>query len=633
MDWFFSGNDLLGEFNGIMEEFEDDSLSSDEDIATSNFCTSKDDNLFTKSFSNNLNIDDQSNQKPCTKNDNCLKTNANSKLQNISNANLKQCSGSYLNVDIVEKIEKDLEFYEIVSILFLVYEDNELESALDHLTVACNSVRRIKNFSLITEWCRTEPKFWREKFLQALVIIKNFYVLSRLGFKKDEANCLNERKHSYVSSVRKLIYDFCESLSLEESKCFIDKINNDLKLKNGNDNIILYDPRFLELSFLFWLSRKYIYFYVNKVDFLNIVECLKNFKELSSIKKSLQSIHKHFNKQKCDERRYGVTSMHIATQRNFQNFIDYILPTSKRDKLFEPEKNLNNTTGRVSPLIPSAYSHVYLPEYNIDYYEIINSSEIGLCIIINQSNFKNRETKTKYKNYLSSDILSDRDGTESDVNAIRDTFSKLLYKVITVNDLSHIDMLDFISLNVQQQFVPSIHSSLLLFILSHGYEGHVYGCNSIAVSIDTVKRTVLECRNVIGKPKGIIIQACQGTARQEVVTADGPNDRYVNGSIPRFHGECDLFVGLASVAGHVAYRNSKSGTWFIQTLCDCINIYADKMDFVKIFTRVNDQITQKRTSDRSGITVGQVSEYRSSLRTEWYLVPPRSVNMIHQNKP
>lgn len=46
-----------------------------------------------------------------------------------------------------------------------------------------------------------------------------------------------------------------------------------------------------------------------------------------------------------------------------------------------------------------------------------------------------------------------------------------------------------------------------------------------------------------------------------VVVADGPNDKYVNGLIPRFQGECDLFVGLASVPGHVAFRHKKSGEY------------------------------------------------------------------------
>lgn len=73
--------------------------------------------------------------------------------------------------------------------------------------------------------------------------------------------------------------------------------------------------------------------------------------------------------------------------------------------------------------------------------------------------------------WLSKHPLPDRDGTEVDVDKITSTFKKLSYKVIARDDLNHSELLAFITNTVQEHFIPEKHSSILLFILTHGLQG------------------------------------------------------------------------------------------------------------------------------------------------------------------
>jgi hypothetical protein len=45
--------------------------------------------------------------------------------------------------------------------------------------------------------------------------------------------------------------------------------------------------------------------------------------------------------------------------------------------------------------------------------------------------------------------------------------------------------------------------------------GAVYGSNSIPVCVVALENLMMDCANLLGKPKILIIQACQGQTQQD----------------------------------------------------------------------------------------------------------------------
>ena len=44
------------------------------------------------------------------------------------------------------------------------------------------------------------------------------------------------------------------------------------------------------------------------------------------------------------------------------------------------------------------------------------------------------------------------------------------------------------------------------------------------------------------------------------------------------------------LVGYYSWRNSKDGSWFIQSLCSMLRLYAHKLEFMHILTRVNRKV-------------------------------------------
>lgn len=166
--------------------------------------------------------------------------------------------------------------------------------------------------------------------------------------------------------------------------------------------------------------------------------------------------------------------------------------------------------------------------------------------------------------------------------------------MIVKNNLKH-DELIIETVKATQNAKSS--DGLIVCLLSHGQEGIVYGHNSIPVRIKDIK-TVMSSQVLIGKPKILIIQACQGNSLQKSqrirsldVEYDGPcsSREAKNGSM-----FADFFTFWSTVEGFASIRHPEDGSWFIQEIINKIKSQHNSHHLMDICTSVINEVHSKR---------------------------------------
>ncbi|XP_036106045.1 caspase-3 isoform X3 [Molossus molossus] len=198
--------------------------------------------------------------------------------------------------------------------------------------------------------------------------------------------------------------------------------------------------------------------------------------------------------------------------------------------------------------------------------------QMGVCIIINNKNFDKKTGMTS------------RFGTDVDAARLRETFLNLKYEVRNQNDLTREQIVELMCSVAKEDH--SKRSSFICVLLSHGDEGIIFGTNG---PIDLKKLTVFfrgdNCRSLAGKPKLFIIQACRGTELDCGIETDSNVDDDM--ACQKIPVEADFLYAYSTAPGYYSWRNSKDGSWFIQSLCAMLKQYADKLELMHILTRVN----------------------------------------------
>uniref|UniRef100_A0ABI7X0S0 Caspase-3 n=1 Tax=Felis catus TaxID=9685 RepID=A0ABI7X0S0_FELCA len=267
-------------------------------------------------------------------------------------------------------------------------------------------------------------------------------------------------------------------------------------------------------------------------------------------------------------------------------------------------KSIKNSETKIFHGSKSMDSGIYMDNsYKMDY------PEMGLCIIINN------------KNFHESTGMPSRSGTDVDAANLRETFTNLKYEVRNKNDLTReqiVALLDSVSREDHSK-----RSSFICVLLSHGDEGIIYGTNG---PVDLKKLTGFfrgdYCRSLTGKPKLFIIQACRGTELDcGIETDSGTEDDIACQKIPV---EADFLYAYSTAPGYYSWRNSKDGSWFIQSLCSMLRLYAHKLEFMHILTRVNRKIlfTNVFLKLKSRMEASYESS-SESLKAIYFMLKPR----------
>uniref|UniRef100_A0A8C2ZQX2 Caspase-8 n=1 Tax=Cyclopterus lumpus TaxID=8103 RepID=A0A8C2ZQX2_CYCLU len=234
-----------------------------------------------------------------------------------------------------------------------------------------------------------------------------------------------------------------------------------------------------------------------------------------------------------------------------------------------------------------------LPDHE-DYYPLTHKPR-GLCVVINNEHFTGTELKS-------------RRGTQEDEKALRRVFTNLGFTVLVHNDLTAEAMRQELRMLGSRNFLDE--DALVVCVLSHGEMGCVFGTDEQKVHIQELKQPFTSRRapTLAGKPKLFFIQACQGSSFQRGSMPYPPRPRQeqgdkqsrleedagpVNGETVPW--EADFLLGMATVPQCKSFRNTSTGSIYIQELCTQLMRSAESLkndDILTVLTRVNNEVSK-----------------------------------------
>lgn len=499
-----------------------------------------------------------------------------------------------ITVDKVSEIQRALDPYDVRSLVFLLYDTSY--TALQRLTL----LQRVsgRNLDSLHDWAKqaNSRATWRYEFLEALSICQLYGIIRKLGFdvRSVKLHFLPNNLHVniYINPVKKALYKLCESMTSD----------NFLRLKNSLStyNIDIRQFEACELVLLELMCNKFIVVNRNnnendstiKYQIENLTRIIETLPGMKDIALNLKQIENTLNKIS--------TSVKNETLNEFENTHD--------------ENNYKETFEHLDKLcLEITDEDIHVTKLKTDAtkikkqeaYPIINKDRVGVCYIINQEIFY----PSKDSINMNCEPLEDRKGSDCDERQLKLTMEAFNFKVFIHRNLTRIQMIN----NIRDIIKYKVHkedSIFMLCILSHGVEGCIYSSDSVKVKIREIKNMLdnEDASHLIGKPKVLILQACQDTSSEPIrLVPDGPTNKYTR--------KADFLILWATVPEFSAYREESIGSVFIQLLCNKIKESAEDEHLADIFHKVNDSVIRV-CQDHN---YEQVPLCESTLRKKLYL--------------
>ncbi|XP_054452141.1 caspase-8-like [Anoplopoma fimbria] len=229
-----------------------------------------------------------------------------------------------------------------------------------------------------------------------------------------------------------------------------------------------------------------------------------------------------------------------------------------------------------------------------EYYALTHNPR-GLCVVINNEEFDGKE-------------LKDRRGSQEDEKALNKVFTSLGFTVVVHNNLTADDMRQELKQLGSRSFLDD--DALVVCVLSHGELGCVYGTDEQQVALNELTQPFTSKRapSLTGKPKLFFIQACQGSGYQGGALPCPPmpkqEERVRQSRLEEDAGPvkgetvpwgADFLLGMATVSECKSFRNTSTGSIYIQQLCAQLKRSAESSendDILAVLTRVNREVSK-----------------------------------------
>lgn len=227
-----------------------------------------------------------------------------------------------------------------------------------------------------------------------------------------------------------------------------------------------------------------------------------------------------------------------------------------------------------------------------DFYEL-KFNPRGKCVVFNNEMFSGGE-------------LRNRPGTQKDVDSLCHVFERLGFCVNVYSNLTASAMRRELEELGKQTFIAA--DVLVVCVLSHGELECVFGTDGLKVTLAELRSPFTSKRapTLAGKPKLFFIQACQGSGYQQGAAPCPPRPQEESrgasltleedaGPLPvkLVAEDADFLMGMATVEECKSFRNTNTGSIFIQELCKQLLVSAkSKVDLLTTLTRVNREVSK-----------------------------------------
>ncbi|BFG01602.1 caspase-8 [Drosophila madeirensis] len=463
-------------------------------------------------------------------------------------------------------VERDLNFAQKVSLSFLLYGDEH--SSATYILQKLLVLHRAndtdwRHSDILSQYAKSKPQAWRKYLVEALCIIGARQVLRKLGLRWQELR-MHYLPHIggislHIHPLLKSLYTICEELSLAQSGRMVLSIRE--KASSG-DPLRFYEPAYLEIFMLDWLTRRLI-----------------RLGDINANGSDVQLLIEFF---KFNELHAQATLLVDTVNSNATASSDHAPTSVCADReTFDSAKPNVGASGLANGSASSAPSA--LPQRAKNAIQL-SRENAGIVLIINQQRF-HQNVSDDLKMYLPPVELLPRLGTDVDKQRLTDVFSALGYKVEPHDNVDHFAMLEHIRQACERSL---LHDSLVVLVLSHGFEEAVYCSNSIALRISDIENVLCSYENLYNKPKLVIVQACQQKDKKNNAL---PFKIDASTKSPGQH--LNMLRAMSTVPGFAAMRHTHTGSWFIQCLCDAIAEHADSHHMLDILTIVINNVANK----------------------------------------
>ena len=223
----------------------------------------------------------------------------------------------------------------------------------------------------------------------------------------------------------------------------------------------------------------------------------------------------------------------------------------------------------------------------------------GITLIINNKLFTDNPIHGR---------LSPRHGSEEDVRQVKELFAALGFEVRISENRTKKEMLDEVDFFAYKRVLPD-HDCFVLWLMSHGRSGEVFGSDGYPLLIQTIKDKLsnCSCAALRGKPKVLFVQACRGDEEDEGVLInsralpaverpsvhiDSPSDQTISPSLERIAGQTDFLTAYSTVEGYVSYRFPAIGSNFVRALVDVFREQVAYDHLVNLLTKVIQRVSK-----------------------------------------
>ncbi|NXU56516.1 CASPA protein, partial [Turnix velox] len=504
----------------------------------------------------------------------------------------------------------------------LLIDENLVAEDVAALKFLCTDLlwfRRLENVTSgldIFQLLMTEDYLNEEDtFLLAELLyrIKCYSLLKKLGYTKERVQeCLHEKGR--VSPYRQMLYELSENITDDMLKEIVFLLRGSLPQQQTTLSA---------LELLISLEKKGI-LSENKVQVLEYI-CM-NVSRMNFLLEKVNCYTRAKVPLPSSTLSQGISPSNFLKRAKFACLKSRVV--TLLTILFLMHEIMNSTISwSLQPRGPSTFTAltrpyllVNLKAFLFSFQQKMTSYKMdgphrGFCVLINNVEFDGS--------------LKERKGSCKDAEELERVFTWLGLEVKTYKNLKSWEIKNL----MQKWQLLQDHKDRDCFIcciLSHGESGAIYGKDEALVSIRTIMShfTARRCPQLAEKPKLFFIQACQGEKIQCPVyveaDAHNPDLTSVQQSISPFESipeEADFLLGMATIDGHASFRHIKQGAWYIQALCDKLQLLVPRgEDILSILTEVNNDVS--RRNDILG-TKKQMPQPAYTLRRKLIFPIPR----------